>query len=62
MITLKNFGRLGSKPDPKVHGGYGAYAYKKRGEYGRDERKACKWWCEAMDIIEPELRAKGIVQ
>lgn len=55
MIVLKAFGLRMMPPDPTVFGRNG-------GGEKRDERQASKWWNEAMDIIEVELRKKGIVE
>ena len=62
IMVLTTFGKYGYRPDPNIYGGRSAYAFKKRGECGRDERRAAKAWDEAMEIIEPELRKKGIIQ
>lgn len=53
-LTLRFFGLRGMRPDPRIR----PHTTKD----GRDERRAYELWCEAMDLMEKELRKKGIVQ
>lgn len=50
MLTLREFGRRGYRPDKTLHKGY------------RDEREAARLWDEAMEELEFVLKSKGIVE